>query len=116
MAATPRAREFVLGEKQRAIQGQVDAICQAYWEADDDAVIVPAIRARLEAAFGITIHLNDQQFLELLGAAPAEPIATLVAKKLLDAAPPTTKPAWSEPWGRGFPQIAIEQEQAQAAS
>lgn len=76
MATPPRAREFALREKQRAVQSQVDAIRRAYWQADA-AAIVPAIRAQVEAAFGITIHLDDQQLHELLGAA-CEPIAALV--------------------------------------
>lgn len=78
MATPPRARESALREKQRAVQGQFHAIRRAYWQADDDAAIVPAIRAQVEAAFSITTHLDDQQFHELLGAASAEPIAAFV--------------------------------------
>ncbi|TXN82694.1 hypothetical protein [Methylobacterium sp. WL8] len=77
-------------------------------------MLVPANHARLEVAFSIMIDLDDQQFHEVLDAISAELIATLVAKKLLDCDPPTTKPASTEPLGRGFPQIAIEQEQAPA--
>lgn len=77
MATPPRAREFAQREKQRAVQSQVDAIRRAYWQADNAAAIVPAIRLQVEAAFGITIHLDDQQLHELLGAA-CEPIAALV--------------------------------------
>ena len=116
MAAIPRAREFVLRDKRRSVQRQVDDICGAYWDTDDDAVIVPQVRARLEETFCLTIHLSDEQFRELLSSSPAEPIATLVAKKLLDRDPPDTKPAWTAPWLPGFPEVAIEQRQANASS
>ncbi|SEG64343.1 hypothetical protein SAMN04488144_13210 [Methylobacterium sp. 190mf] len=116
MVAMRRAHEFVLRDKKRSLQRQVDEICRAYFDAEDDAVAVPAIRMRLERDFDLAIHLDDQQMHELLGTLPAEALATLVAKKLLDRDPPDTKPAWCAPWGRGFPQIEIEHEQAQAAS
>ncbi len=71
---------------------------------------------RLERDFDLAIHLDDQQMHELLGTLPAEALATLVARSSSTAIHRTQKPAWCAPWGRGFPQIEIEHEQAKAAS
>lgn len=117
-----RAREFVLRDKRRTIQDEVDRICRLYWEAPDEIdgkALSDEIKAGLETAFAMTIHLGAEEFEEqLCGAVPPsgfETVGTLVAKKLLDRAPPSTKPAWAEPWGRGFGCLDLEQERERAA-
>lgn len=117
-----RAREFVLQYKRSTIQAEVDRICRLYWEAPDEIggrVLSSEIKSGIEAAFAMTIHLDAEEFEEqLCGAMPPsgfETVGTLIAKKLLDRAPPSTKPAWAEPWGRGFGCLDLEQERERAA-
>ncbi|KQT96084.1 hypothetical protein ASG60_20605 [Methylobacterium sp. Leaf469] len=117
-----RAREFVLRDKRKTIQVEVDRICRPYWDAPDGtdgAVLSGAIKAALEAAYEITVYLDADEFEEQLCGAmePSgfEAVGTLVAKKLLDHAPPPTKPPWQEPWGRGFGCLDLEQGREQVA-
>lgn len=117
-----RAREFVLRGRRRTIQVEVDRICRPYWNAPDGTngtVLSGEIRAALEAAYGMTVYLDDDEFEEqLCGAMEAsgfEAVGTLIAKKLLDHAPPATRPTGEEPWGRGFGCLDLEQGREQAA-
>lgn len=112
-----RAREFVLRDKRRTIQAEVDRVCRLYWEAPDEIdgkALSDEIKSDLETAFAMTIHLDAEEFEEqLCGAVPPsgfETVGTLIAKKLLDRAPPSTSPRWAEPWGRGFGCLDLEQE------
>lgn len=117
-----RAREFVLRDKRRTIQAEVDRICRPYWDAPDGTdgtVLSDEIKAALEATYGMTFYLHADEFEEQLCGAmePSgfEAVGELVAKKLLDQAPPATKPTWEEPWRRGFGCLDLEQEREQAA-
>lgn len=117
-----RARENDLSDKRRIIQSEVDRICRPYWDAPDDVdgkILAREIKTALEATYGMTIYLGAEEFEEQLSSAmePSgfEVVGTLIAKKLLDRAPPTTKPAWAEPWGRGFGCLDLEQAREQAA-
>lgn len=116
-----RPREFVLQDKRRTIQAEVDRICRPYWDTPDgtdSAVMSGEIKAALEAAYGMAIHLDTEEFEEQLCGAmePSgfEAVGTLVAKKLLDGDPPATKSTWEEPWGRGFGCLDLEQGREQA--
>jgi hypothetical protein len=117
-----RAREFVLNDKCRAIQKEVNRICGRYWDASDEENIDSVAReimVQIEKHFDLKIYLDSPEFHEqLVGAIEPsgfETVGTLVAKKLLDHDSPKTRSDWTERWGRGFGCLDLEQKREQKA-
>ncbi len=94
----PRARVFVLRDKQKEVYPQVAPIFERFVDSEDR----DDMNTRLERAKDEIIALFDIEFTEAeLTNHITESgyhLAALVAHKLLDKDIPDTKPEWFAPW------------------